>query len=459
MQETDLWAFIKGQTEAVNFLKKAAINPVHAYLFVGPEGAGREEIARAFSGSIFVNYEEGNNLERCKDLAWRGIHPDLSIIEPEGRTLRVSDAQKIIFESSRSPVESQKKVLVVNRFDTAEPEAVASLLKTIEEPSPTTIFILLSESIPDSHVTISSRCVRVDVPVMTVESLTELLKGEGIPLEEAALLSEASGGNLGRARLLQEDPSFIVRQEAWSTLPDRLDGSGAAVSTIEHLMAALYGKGIDNLLIEIDAEEVPILDGSSKNFVEAIDSAGFEISDQPIKIIIIDKEIVYKEGEKSISFKPSKISLEIDFEINFKNEIINTQKNNINIYMDDLSDMYNSRTFCLYEDIEKLKKMNLAKGGSLENAIVVKDNQILNDDGLRNDKEFVNHKILDCIGDLYLAGYKIVGKVVCSQGGHSLTNQLLREVFQKEDNFTIFEIKEKNIPHSLINRKYLRSIA
>ena len=104
MQETDLWAFIKGQTEAVNFLKKAAINPVHAYLFVGPEGAGREEIARAFSGSIFVNYEKGNNLERCKDLAWRGIHPDLSIIEPEGRTLRVSDAQKIIFESSRSPV-------------------------------------------------------------------------------------------------------------------------------------------------------------------------------------------------------------------------------------------------------------------------------------------------------------------------------------------------------------------
>ena len=152
---------------------------------------------------------------------------------------------------------------------------------------------------------------------------------------------------------------------------------GVSVSTIEHLMAALYGKGIDNLLIEIDAEEVPILDGSSKNFVEAIDSAGFEISDQPIKIITIDKEVVYKEGEKSISFKPSKISLEIDFEINFKNELINTQKNNINIYMDDLSDMYNSRTFCLYEDIEKLKNLNLAKGGSLDNAIVVKQNKIL----------------------------------------------------------------------------------
>ena len=234
---------------------------------------------------------------------------------------------------------------------------------------------------------------------------------------------------------------------------------GVSVSTIEHLMAALYGKGIDNLLIEIDAEEVPILDGSSKNFVEAIDSAGFEISDQPIKIITIDKEIVYKEGEKSISFKPSKISLEIDFEINFKNELINNQKNKINIYMDDLSDMYNSRTFCLYEDIEKLKNLNLAKGGSLDNAIVVKKNKILNKEKLRNEKEFVNHKILDCIGDLYSSGYRIVGSLTCSQGGHYLTNQLLKKVFNDQKNFSILEIKEKNLPHTLINRNLLRSIA
>ena len=234
---------------------------------------------------------------------------------------------------------------------------------------------------------------------------------------------------------------------------------GASVSTIEHLMAALYGKGVDNLLIEIDSEEVPILDGSSKNFVEAINSVDIEISDQPIKIITIDKEVVYKEGEKSITFQPSKISLEIDFEINFKNELINTQKNKINIYMDDLSDMYNSRTFCLFEDIEKLKNLNLAKGGSLDNAIVVKQNKILNKEKLRNEKEFVNHKILDCLGDLYLSGYKLVGKITSCQGGHNITNQGLRKLLSKNENFSIIELKEKNIPHSFLNKNILKSIA
>ena len=234
---------------------------------------------------------------------------------------------------------------------------------------------------------------------------------------------------------------------------------GVSVSTIEHLMAALYGKGVDNLLVEIDSEEVPILDGSSKNFIEAINSVDFEISDQPIKIITIDKEVVYKEGEKFISFQPSKISLEIDFEINFKNELINTQKNKINIYMDDLSDMYNSRTFCLYEDIEKLKNLNLAKGGSLDNAIVVKQNKILNKEKLRNEKEFVNHKILDCLGDIYLSGFKLVGKITSCQGGHNITNQGLRKLLSKNENFSIIELKEKNIPHSFLNKNILKSIA
>jgi len=234
---------------------------------------------------------------------------------------------------------------------------------------------------------------------------------------------------------------------------------GVKISTIEHLMGALFGLGVDNALIEIDSQEVPILDGSAKKFVEEINLSGIKSSDVPIKIIIIEKKVFIKDGKKTISIEPNKISLDIDFEIKYKNELIGTQRNLVNIYETDLTEIYNSRTFCVYEDIENLKKMNLAKGGNLENALVVKENKILNNGGLRNDKEFVNHKILDCIGDLYLSGYKIIGKIVCSQGGHKLTNQLLREVFQNNDNFTIVEIKEKNIPHSLINRKYLKSIA
>ncbi len=234
---------------------------------------------------------------------------------------------------------------------------------------------------------------------------------------------------------------------------------GVKVSTIEHLMAALYGLGIDNALIEINSQEVPILDGSAKIFVEKIKSVGIKITESPIKIIKIQKKVLFSEGPKFISIEPSKVSLDIDFEIKYSNSLIGNQRNSIKVYESDLTDIYNSRTFCLYEDVEKLKQMNLGKGGSLENAIVVKDDKILNEEGLRNKKEFVNHKILDCIGDLYLSGYKIIGKVICSQGGHKLTNHLLRNVFQDKDNFSIIEIKEKNIPHSLINRKYLRSIA
>jgi UDP-3-O-[3-hydroxymyristoyl] N-acetylglucosamine deacetylase len=234
---------------------------------------------------------------------------------------------------------------------------------------------------------------------------------------------------------------------------------GVKVSTIEHLMGALFGLGIDNALIEIDNEEVPILDGSAKKFIENIIASGFQISDSPIKIIKINKDIEYREGKRFISIKPSTLSLDIDFELKYKNKLIGDQKNKVKVYEDDLSDIYNSRTFCLFEDIELIKKNGLAKGGSLENAIVVKDDEILNPEGLRNEKEFVNHKILDCIGDLYTSGYRIVASVKCSQGGHYLTNQLLRKVFNNRENFSIIEIKEKNLPHTLINRNILKSIA
>ena len=234
---------------------------------------------------------------------------------------------------------------------------------------------------------------------------------------------------------------------------------GVSVSTIEHLMGALFGLGIDNALVEIDNEEVPILDGSAKQFIEKMLLAGIEVSQSPIKIIKIKKEIKFIDGDRFISIKPSTLSLDIDFELKYKNKFIGNQRNKIKVYEDDLTDIYNSRTYCLYEDIELIKKNGLAKGGSLENAIVVKDKEILNPEGLRNEKEFVNHKILDCIGDLYTSGYRIVASIECSQGGHYLTNQLLRKVFREKENFSIIEIKEKNLPHTLINRSLLRSIA
>ena len=234
---------------------------------------------------------------------------------------------------------------------------------------------------------------------------------------------------------------------------------GAKVSTIEHLMGALFSLGIDNALIEIDNQEVPILDGSAKVFIEKLILAGINVSNNPIKIIKINKEVKFSDGERFISIKPSTLSLDIDFELKYKNKIIGNQKNKVKVYEDDLKDVYNSRTYCLYEDIELIKKNGLAKGGSLDNAVVIKDNEILNPGGLRNQKEFVNHKILDCIGDLYTSGYRMIASVTSSQGGHYLTNQLLRKVFKNKDNFSILEIKEKNLPHTLINRNLLRSIA
>ena len=234
---------------------------------------------------------------------------------------------------------------------------------------------------------------------------------------------------------------------------------GISISTIEHLMGALFGTGIDNALVEIDNQEVPILDGSAKIFIEEIYKAGIKSSERPIKVIKIEKKIEFKDEKKFISIEPSKISLDIDFELKYENKTIGNQRNSIKVYESDLTDIYNSRTFCLYEDVAKLKEMGLAKGGSLENAIVVKDDKVINENGLRNDKEFVNHKILDCMGDLYLAGYKIIGKLVCSQGGHKLTNQLLRKVFENKENYSILEIKEKTLPYTFVNKKHLRSIA
>jgi len=217
-----------------------------------------------------------------------------------------------------------------------------------------------------------------------------------------------------------------------------------SVSTVEHLLAALYITGVDNALIEINNSEVPIMDGSSKEFVETITEAGIKNLNAKRKYLKINKKFELKEGKKTISINTNSNCLKVDFQLVYSNEVIGTQSNQINFADKDLRNVYTSRTFCLFEDVEKIKKIGLGKGGSLENAVVVKDNAILNTEGLRNNKEFVNHKILDLAGDFLLSGYRILGSVKCSRGGHSLSNLFLRAMFKDRSNFTIIEQEDSS---------------
>ena len=215
------------------------------------------------------------------------------------------------------------------------------------------------------------------------------------------------------------------------------NNEGTTVSTVEHLMAAFFGEGIDNALVEIDSSEVPILDGSASEFVDAIRSVGLKEQKELRKFIKVLQKVEVKEGSKYISIEPLNNDLIVDFEIVYNNPLIRTRRKEFKLSDGDLTNIYNSRTFCLYEDIDFIKSQGLAKGGSLENAIVVKGNEILNDDGLRNRHEFVYHKILDCLGDLMLSGYRIFGHVKTSQGGHALTNKLLLKLFSEKSNWSL----------------------
>jgi len=217
------------------------------------------------------------------------------------------------------------------------------------------------------------------------------------------------------------------------------NSSGVSVSTIEHLMAAFYICGIDNLLVEIDGPEVPIMDGSSLDFVEIIKKSGLKTLNKKRKFIKIIKEISFKDEGKSISIAPDNFTFNVKFTLSYQNSLIKNQTNSINLSRDNLEDIYSARTFCLYEDVEKIKSSGLAKGGSLENAIVVDKDKVLNEGGLRSKKEFVNHKILDLLGDFMLAGNRLIGSVDCFHGGHSLTNIFLRRVLSNKENYVFVE--------------------
>ncbi len=224
---------------------------------------------------------------------------------------------------------------------------------------------------------------------------------------------------------------------------------GVKVSTVEHLLAALYIADIDNAIIEINNIEVPIMDGSAKDFLAILGNTELkELNSKRKYLKILNKVEIIDKGRK-ISIEPLTDSLEVDFQLNYKNKIIGNQKNKINMAYDNLDKISEARTFCLYEDIEKIKKQGLAKGGSLENAIVVDQDKILNEGGLRNSKEFVNHKILDLVGDFLLSGKRILGKVSCSQGGHQLSNMFLKTLFKSKASHKVVQINEINLQKTI----------
>ena len=239
--------------------------------------------------------------------------------------------------------------------------------------------------------------------------------------------------DLKKDNLVHANYKNVSSAKLCSTLKNE---KGVKVSTVEHLLAALYIANIDNAIIEIDNEEVPIMDGSAKNFINVLNNTEIKTLNNKIKYLKIIIKVELIEDQKMISIEPNNFALEVDFKLNYDNKIIGKQRNIVNFQTDDLEDIYNSRTFCLFEDIEKIKKLGLAKGGSLDNAIVVGNNKLLNKNGLRNEKEFVNHKILDLAGDFVLSGYRVLGKVVCEQGGHLLTNSFLKKLFTSQEFFS-----------------------
>ncbi len=245
--------------------------------------------------------------------------------------------------------------------------------------------------------------------------------------------------DLENNNLIKANFSNVTSAKLCTTLENEF---GVQVSTVEHLLASLYIIGIDNAVIEIDNVEVPIMDGSAKDFLEILKKKEIKKLNAKRKYLKILDKIELVDGKREISIEPNESALEVNFQLNYKNNVIGNQKNCVNFQFDDLTDIYQSRTFCLFDDIEKIKKLGLAQGGSLDNAVVVKDDKVLNDGGLRNKKEFVNHKILDLVGDFLLSGYRVLGKVNCYQGGHELTNNFLRKIFSKKKSYELFQHKD-----------------
>ena len=242
---SDPWEAVVGQPDAVRRLSAASRTPVHAYLFVGPPGSGKRQAAGVFGGEILAAADP-DGAERHRRLAAALIHPDIVVFAPSGNALRLGSSTDpgeipaIIKEASRSPTEGTRKIVVVEQFQTAEAGASSALLKLVEEPPESTIFVLLATDVPPHQVTIESRCTRVDFAALSAGDIAAELVAEGlVDADRAAVVAAAANGDLGRARVLVLDERLAARRDAWWSVPDRLDGTGAAAGALVDELRAM----------------------------------------------------------------------------------------------------------------------------------------------------------------------------------------------------------------------------
>ena len=249
---SDPFAAVISQDDAVARLKAAAKAPVHAYLLLGPRGSGSYQAALGFAALLLTDESEGEAAARHERLALEEKHPDLIIIEAQGAALRVGEAEAIIRHGSISPVEGRRKVILVRGIDAIEEAAIGKLLKAIEEPPASAIFVLLADEVPPEIITIASRCVPIEFGPISLTVLETMLFAEGVSPKRAKAAAAASGGDVDRARLLATDEALATRAALWQSIPDKLDGTGSTV----HEMTAQLREGMDGAQDALEAKHV-----------------------------------------------------------------------------------------------------------------------------------------------------------------------------------------------------------
>jgi DNA polymerase-3 subunit delta' len=261
----DIYDGVIGQDRAVAQLRKSAVAPVHAYLFVGPAGTGKLAAARAFAATLLCPNGGDGTCDVCRRVL-AGVHPDLVVIERQGASILVDDAREISRVAFRSPTEGDRKVIVLTEFHLVD-KAGPALLKTIEEPPPSTVFVILAEQVPEELVTIASRCCRIDFGPIPTDQLAAVLEVEGVAPAAARAAAEAANGGLDRARLLASDPGFAARRAAWLSVPERLDGTGATSAGLAGELLELVDGVIEPVRTRQEQERLA-LDERAKQYGE-----------------------------------------------------------------------------------------------------------------------------------------------------------------------------------------------